>query len=161
LRWPAEKKPPLLFKQDEHFRPGLTLDDLKNAAPCLSAQGGDGYGREQQWHQRWGRRHGDHVRTESRGAAAHPTGADRGGGQGSLPSGHHGVVSCAGGYPSADRGGYAIADFELCEINEAFAAQYIGCERELGLNREITNVNGSGIGLGILWEQRVRALWSP
>jgi len=34
------------------------------------------------------------------------------------------------------------------EVNEAFAAQYIGVERELGLNREITNVNGSGIGLG-------------
>ena len=41
-----------------------------------------------------------------------------------------------------------IGDFDLVEVNEAFAAQYIGCERELNLNREITNVNGSGIGLG-------------
>ena len=47
-----------------------------------------------------------------------------------------------------DRSGLKIADFELVEVNEAFAAQYIGCERELDLNREITNVNGSGIGLG-------------
>jgi acetyl-CoA C-acetyltransferase len=47
-----------------------------------------------------------------------------------------------------DRSGYKLSDFELIEFNEAFAAQYIGCERELGLNREITNVNGSGIGLG-------------
>jgi acetyl-CoA C-acetyltransferase len=39
-------------------------------------------------------------------------------------------------------------DFELIEVNEAFAAQYLGVEKELGLNREITNVNGSGIGLG-------------
>jgi acetyl-CoA C-acetyltransferase len=46
------------------------------------------------------------------------------------------------------RSGLSIADFDLMEVNEAFAAQYIGCERELGLNREITNVNGSGIGLG-------------
>ena len=46
------------------------------------------------------------------------------------------------------RSGLVIEDFELVEVNEAFAAQYIGCERELGLNREITNVNGSGIGLG-------------
>jgi acetyl-CoA C-acetyltransferase len=44
--------------------------------------------------------------------------------------------------------GLAVSDFELIEVNEAFAAQYIGCERDLGLNREITNVNGSGIGLG-------------
>jgi len=34
------------------------------------------------------------------------------------------------------------------EVNEAFAARYIGCERDLNLDRDITNVNGSGIGLG-------------
>ena len=33
-------------------------------------------------------------------------------------------------------------------MNEAFATQYLTVEKELGLNREITNVNGSGIGLG-------------
>lgn len=46
------------------------------------------------------------------------------------------------------RSGMTLNDFELIELNEAFAAQYIGCERELNLNRDITNVNGSGIGLG-------------
>ena len=46
------------------------------------------------------------------------------------------------------RHGMSIGDFDLVEVNEAFAAQYIGCERDLGLDREITNVNGSGIGLG-------------
>ena len=46
------------------------------------------------------------------------------------------------------KNGLTVEDFERVEVNEAFAAQYIGCERELGLNREITNVNGSGIGLG-------------
>jgi len=46
------------------------------------------------------------------------------------------------------KSGLGMDDFELIEVNEAFASQYIGCERELGLNREITNVNGSGIGLG-------------
>jgi acetyl-CoA C-acetyltransferase len=48
----------------------------------------------------------------------------------------------------SERSGLKIEDFELVEVNEAFAAQYIGCERDLGLDREITNVNGSGIGLG-------------
>jgi len=43
---------------------------------------------------------------------------------------------------------FELNDFELIELNEAFAGQYLGCERELGLNRDITNVNGSGIGLG-------------
>jgi acetyl-CoA C-acetyltransferase len=46
------------------------------------------------------------------------------------------------------RSGLKIADFDLIEVNEAFAAQYLACERELGLDRTITNVNGSGIGLG-------------
>ncbi len=39
-------------------------------------------------------------------------------------------------------------DIDLFEVNEAFAAQYIACERALGLDREITNVHGSGVGLG-------------
>ena len=47
-----------------------------------------------------------------------------------------------------DKSDYKLEDFELIEINEAFAAQYLGCEKELNLNREITNINGSGIGLG-------------
>jgi acetyl-CoA C-acetyltransferase len=37
---------------------------------------------------------------------------------------------------------------ELLEVNEAFAAQYLACEKALQLNRDITNVNGSGIALG-------------
>jgi len=41
-----------------------------------------------------------------------------------------------------------LEDIELFEINEAFAAQYLACEKALGLNRDITNVNGSGVGLG-------------
>lgn len=44
--------------------------------------------------------------------------------------------------------GYKIEDMELIEINEAFAAPYLAVERELGLNREIVNVNGSGIAIG-------------
>lgn len=44
--------------------------------------------------------------------------------------------------------GYKLEDMELIEINEAFASAYLVVERELGLNREIVNVNGSGIALG-------------
>jgi acetyl-CoA acyltransferase 2 len=41
-----------------------------------------------------------------------------------------------------------INDMDLIEINEAFAAQYIACERELGLDRSKVNVNGGAIALG-------------
>jgi acetyl-CoA C-acetyltransferase len=44
--------------------------------------------------------------------------------------------------------GLTIDDIGLFEINEAFAAQFIGCEKELGLNRDICNVNGGAIALG-------------
>jgi acetyl-CoA C-acetyltransferase len=44
--------------------------------------------------------------------------------------------------------GVELTDIELIELNEAFAAQYLACEQGLGLNRDITNVNGSGVGLG-------------
>ena len=41
-----------------------------------------------------------------------------------------------------------MEDADLLEINEAFAAQYLAVEKELGLDREKVNVNGSGVGLG-------------
>jgi acetyl-CoA C-acetyltransferase len=46
------------------------------------------------------------------------------------------------------RAGLTLNQVELVEVNEAFAAQYLACEKVLGLNRDITNVNGSGIALG-------------
>jgi acetyl-CoA acyltransferase len=44
--------------------------------------------------------------------------------------------------------GMTLEQMELIELNEAFAAQAIYCIRELGINEEITNVNGGAIALG-------------
>ncbi len=41
-----------------------------------------------------------------------------------------------------------LDQIEMIELNEAFAAQSIYCIRELGMNEEITNVNGGAIALG-------------
>jgi len=46
------------------------------------------------------------------------------------------------------RTGMSLGDIQLFEINEAFASYYLATEKELKLDREITNVNGSGISLG-------------
>ncbi|MCM3092378.1 MULTISPECIES: thiolase family protein [unclassified Cytobacillus] len=43
---------------------------------------------------------------------------------------------------------WSLEEADLIEVNEAFAAQYLAVEKELGLNREKVNVNGSGISLG-------------
>lgn len=46
------------------------------------------------------------------------------------------------------RAGVGLKNIQLIELNEAFAAQAIAVEKSLGLNREITNVNGGAIALG-------------
>jgi len=46
------------------------------------------------------------------------------------------------------RAGLQLADLDLIEINEAFAPQYLACEKELGLDRDKVNVNGGAIALG-------------
>jgi acetyl-CoA acyltransferase 2 len=46
------------------------------------------------------------------------------------------------------RAGLGIEDMDLVEINEAFATQYLAVEKDLGLDRDKTNVNGGAIALG-------------
>ena len=47
-----------------------------------------------------------------------------------------------------ERAGMKLADLDLIEINEAFAPQYLACEKELGLDRDKVNVNGGAIAIG-------------
>lgn len=44
--------------------------------------------------------------------------------------------------------GRKIGEYDLIELNEAFAVQYLAVEKQIGWKRDIANVNGSGIGLG-------------
>lgn len=47
-----------------------------------------------------------------------------------------------------EKAGLKLSDMDLVEVNEAFAAQYLSVEKELGLDRSRTNVNGGAIALG-------------
>ncbi len=47
-----------------------------------------------------------------------------------------------------EKNGLTLEQIDLFEINEAFAAQYLAVEKDLGLNREKVNVNGGAIALG-------------
>lgn len=47
-----------------------------------------------------------------------------------------------------ERFGYKISDFDLIELNEAFAAQALGCMRELELDPNKINLNGGSIAIG-------------
>ena len=46
------------------------------------------------------------------------------------------------------RAGLKLDEMDLVEVNEAFAAQYLAVEQELGLDRERTNVDGGAIAIG-------------
>ncbi|MDR0478005.1 MAG: thiolase family protein [Desulfobulbaceae bacterium] len=145
---PRKRKDPLIFDKDEHFRPGLTMDMLRELPPAFVPK------------------IGKVTAGNSSGINDGSTGlllmsADKAKELGLTPMARIKAVGRGGCHPSimglspvpavknlCAASGLAISDFELVEVNEAFAAQYIGCERELGLNRDITNVNGSGIGLG-------------
>jgi acetyl-CoA acetyltransferase family protein len=47
-----------------------------------------------------------------------------------------------------EKAGLTLEDLDLIEVNEAFAAQYLSVEKELGLDRDRVNVNGGAIALG-------------
>ena len=48
----------------------------------------------------------------------------------------------------AEKHNLKLADFDLVELNEAFAAQVLACDRELHFDRDTLNVNGGAIALG-------------
>jgi len=145
---PQKKKPPIVFNKDEHFRPGLTMDQLRKLPPAFVPE------------------IGKVTAGNSSGLNDGSTGmiimsAQKADDLGLKPIARIKAVGRGGCHPSVmglspvpavnqlmERSGLTLDDFQLIEVNEAFAAQYIGCEKELGLKRELTNVNGSGIGLG-------------
>ncbi|HRP95566.1 MAG TPA: thiolase family protein [Rhodocyclaceae bacterium] len=49
---------------------------------------------------------------------------------------------------AARKAGLTVSDLARIEINEAFGAQYLACEQELGLDRDKTNVHGGAIAIG-------------
>ncbi|MCU0538898.1 MAG: acetyl-CoA C-acyltransferase [Desulfobacterales bacterium] len=145
---PQRKGDPLVFDKDEHFRPGITLEQLKKLPPAFVPQIGKVTA-------------GNSSGINDGAAALLIMSADRAKEMGIRPLARIKAVGRGACHPSVmglspvpavrhllERSGLALSDFELIEVNEAFAAQYLAVEKELGLNREITNVNGSGIGLG-------------
>jgi acetyl-CoA C-acetyltransferase len=142
-------KPPVVFDKDEHFRPGLTMDDLKKIPPAFVPKIGKVTA-------------GNASGLNDGAAAMIIMSADKAKELGLTPIAKISATGRGGCHPSVmgmspvpavndllkRNPNYNLDDFELIELNEAFAAQYLGCEKEMGLNREIVNVNGSGIGLG-------------
>jgi acetyl-CoA C-acetyltransferase len=145
---PQRKGDPKVFDKDEHFRPGLTMEALARLEPVFIPKTGTVTAGNAS-----GINDGasavvimSEERAKSEGIA--PLARIKAIGMGACDPTLMGLSPVPAVHDLLKRSGMALSDFELIELNEAFAAQYLGCERELKLNREITNVNGSGIGLG-------------
>ncbi|MEU3225292.1 acetyl-CoA C-acetyltransferase [Streptomyces sp. NPDC006976] len=69
-----------------------------------------------------------------------------------VPAATMGLGPVPATHAALGRAGLTLADLDLIELNEAFAAQVLACTRELGLgekdHEERINVNGSGVSLG-------------
>ncbi len=144
---PQKKGDPKMVDQDEHVRFGLTMEEVSKLKPVFDKDG---------------------IVTAASasgindGAAALVImSAEKANEMGIKPLAAVGDFGVGGVDPNYmgegpipatkklfERSKYTLADIGLIELNEAFAAQYIACERGIGINREITNVNGSGCGLG-------------
>jgi acetyl-CoA C-acetyltransferase len=145
---PQRRKDPTIFDKDEHFRPGMTMEKLASMPSAFipkigKVTAGNSSGindgstgmiiMSAEKAQELGLKPLAKIKAIGRGAC-HPS--------------VMGLSPVPAVKDLLKRSGMTLDDFELIELNEAFAGQYLGCEKELGLNREITNVNGSGIGLG-------------
>jgi acetyl-CoA C-acetyltransferase len=145
---PQRKREPIVFKKDEHFRPGMTMEKLQALPPAFVPKIGkvtagnssginDGAA-------------GLIIMSAEKAAELNiqPLARIKAAARGACHPSVMGLSPVPAVNNLLDVSGLKLADFELIEVNEAFAGQYLGCEKELGLNREITNVNGSGIGIG-------------
>ena len=144
---PQRKGPPKIFAQDEHIRRNLVMDDLTKLQPGFK-KGGTVTA-------------GNSSGINDGASAAVIMSAEKAKKLGKVPLAKIVSYAAAGVEPelmgygpvpavkkAVERAGLKLKDIELFEVNEAFAAQYLACEKLLGLDRAITNVNGSGIALG-------------
>jgi acetyl-CoA C-acetyltransferase len=141
------RKGVLTVDTDEHIRPDVTEDDLARLRPSFAKDGTVTAGNAS----------GINDAAAAVVLAARSFAESRG----LSPLGRLVAYSHAGVEPRImgmgpvpavravlDRSGLKLADIDVFEVNEAFAAQALAVVRELGLPPDLTNPNGSGVSLG-------------
>ena len=140
-------KQPVSWARDEHMRPDSTSEGLAKLAPVFRKDGVVTAGNAS------GLADGAAALVVADAALARDRGLK--------PLGRLVAYAVAGVEPSLmgigpapaaraalARAGLTLAQMDLVEVNEAFAAQYLSVERELGLDRTRTNVDGGAIAIG-------------
>ena len=136
-----------MFEKDDHLRPETTIEQLQKLRPAFGKSGAVTAGNA--------------SGIVDGGAAVVLMSLADAEKRGSKPLGR--IVSWAiagvdprimgsGPVPATrkalEKAGLQLDDIDLIEVNEAFAAQYLAVEKELGLDRDKVNVNGGAIALG-------------
>ena len=135
------------FSRDEGIRRETTLDALAKLRPAFSLNGSVTAGNSSQ--------------TSDGAAAVLMMSAERAAREGLNPIGVFRSFAVAGVDPdimgvgpvaavpkALEKAGLSLAEIDLIELNEAFAAQAVQVIRALGMNEEIVNVNGGAIAIG-------------
>jgi len=144
---PRKKGDPVVFDTDEHVRHGLKMEDLARLKPAFKKDGTVTAGNSSGIN--------DAAAAvvlmsmdKAKELGIKPVAKLRGYGVAGVEPELMGYGPVPATRKAMERSGLKLEDMELIEVNEAFAAQYLACEKLLGLNRDITNVNGSGVALG-------------
>src|SRR5215213_195023 len=141
------RKGTTLFERDDHLRPETTLEGLAKLRPAFSKDGLVTAGNAS------GIVDGAAAvvisdEETARRLEARPLGRIVSWGIAGVPPEIMGIGPVPASRKALAAAGLKIDDIDLVEVNEAFAGQYLAVEKELGLDRERTNVNGGAIALG-------------
>jgi len=143
-RFKEEVTPVQDIGRDDHLRPDTTLDVLAKLKPAFAKDGFVTAGNAS------GIVDGGAavVVTTSKRAKSEPLGRIVSWGIAGVPPEIMGIGPVPATKIALERAGMKLADIDLVEINEAFAAQYLAVEKSLELDRDKVNVNGGAIALG-------------
>src|SRR5262252_1927056 len=141
------KKGSTVFDRDDHMRPETTLEGLAKLRPAFSKDGFVTAGNAS------GIVDGaaalviaDENYVQAKGAQ--PLGRIVSWAYAGVEPEIMGIGPVPATLQALEKAGLRLSDLDLIEVNEAFAAQYLAVEQELGLDRAKTNVNGGAIALG-------------
>lgn len=135
------------FDRDEYPRPDVTLDDLARLKPRFKKDGVVTPGNAS------GINDGAAALVittaeQARAAGCRPLARLVSWGVAGVDPDIMGIGPVPASRKALERAGLSLDQIDLVEINEAFAAQYLAVEKELGLDRSRVNVNGGAIALG-------------
>lgn len=144
---PARKGEPVIFKQDEHPRPQTSKEGLGKLAPAFKEDGTVTAGNSSGLNDAasalvvMSKEKAEELKLETMAVIREHAVAG-------VDPNLMGIGPVPAVRKVLKKAGLTIEDMDLIEINEAFAAQVIACDRELQLNSEKLNVNGGAIAHG-------------